>query len=62
MANAATSDDNELNITVEQPKAWARRMKITVPAARMERQRHEVTTRLARQVRLPGFRKGKIPP
>jgi trigger factor len=62
MANAATSDNNELNITVEQPKAWARRMKITVPAARMERQRREVTTRLARQVRLPGFRKGKIPP
>jgi trigger factor len=46
---------------VEQPKAWARRMKITVPAARVEKQRREVTSRLAGQVRIPGFRKGKVP-
>jgi len=61
MANTATSE-SDLTITVEQPKAWARRMKITVPAARVEKQRRAVTSRLAGQVRIPGFRKGKVPP
>ncbi len=61
MANAATSDTTDLTITVEQPKTWARRVKITIPAAKVEQQRREVTNRLARQIRLPGFRKGKVP-
>src|SRR5512142_351448 len=61
MANAATSENEDLTISVEQPKAWARRLKITVPAARVQKQRQQVTSRLAGQVRLPGFRKGKVP-
>ncbi len=61
MANAATPDTSDLTITVEQPRTWARRVKITIPAARVEQKRREVTNRLAGQIRLPGFRKGKVP-
>lgn len=61
MANVETPNSSDLSITVEQPKAWARRLKITVPAARVQKQRQDVTRRLAGQVRLPGFRKGKVP-
>ncbi len=61
MPNVETPESSDLTITVEQPKAWARRLKITVPAARVEKQRRDVTSRLAGQVRLPGFRKGKVP-
>lgn len=61
MANLETTGGTDLTISVEQPKAWARRLKITVPAARVEKQRRDVTSKLAGQVRLPGFRKGKVP-
>ncbi len=61
MANVETPNSSDLTITVEEPKAWARRLKITVPAARVQKQRQDVTRRLAGQVRLPGFRKGKVP-
>jgi len=61
MPNVETPNSSDLTIAVEQPKAWARRLKITVPAARVEKQRRDVTSKLAGQVRLPGFRKGKVP-
>jgi trigger factor len=34
---------------------------ITVPADRLEEERHSAARRLAQKVRLPGFRKGKVP-
>jgi trigger factor len=46
---------------MEKPGAWARRLSITVPAARIAAERKEAVNRLARQARLPGFRKGKVP-
>jgi trigger factor len=46
---------------MEKPGAWARRLSITVPAARIAAERKEAVSRLARQARLPGFRKGKVP-
>jgi trigger factor len=61
MANAAIPDTNELTVTLEPLEAWARRLKITVAAARVERQQQEITRGLANRVRLPGFRKGKVP-
>ena len=51
----------ELKISMEKPGAWARRLTITVPAARVERERKAAVQRLAKNVRLPGFRKGKVP-
>jgi trigger factor len=46
---------------MDKPGAWARRLSITVPAARIAAERREAVNRLARQARLPGFRKGKVP-
>ena len=52
---------SNLKIAIEEPRAWARRLTITVPAERVERARGEVTRRLAQRLKLPGFRKGKVP-
>jgi trigger factor len=54
-------DATELRITVEEPAAWARRLRITVPASQIERERRHAAQRLSQRVRLPGFRKGRIP-
>jgi trigger factor len=50
-----------IQVQVEKPGAWARRLTITVPAERLERERRTAVQKLAKQVRLPGFRKGKVP-
>ncbi len=50
-----------LQISVEEPKAWNRKLVITVPAARVKTERTKVTRQLAKRVRMPGFRKGKVP-
>jgi trigger factor len=42
--------------------AWGRRLVITVPAGRVKAERAKVSRNLAKRVRIPGFRKGKIPP
>jgi trigger factor len=55
---AQTSD---LTIAVQEPSAWSRRLSITVPAERVQRLRGQVTQNIARNARLPGFRKGKLP-
>jgi trigger factor len=51
----------ELKISVEKPAAWERRLKITVPAERVEQEKKQASARLAGRVRLPGFRKGHVP-
>ncbi|NLG61693.1 MAG: trigger factor [Candidatus Cloacimonetes bacterium] len=51
----------ELQVSMEKSGAWARRLTITVPAARVDREKKAAVQRYARQVRLPGFRKGKVP-
>lgn len=56
---AATASD--LKISVEEPGGWARRLHITVPAERIQRERKDVAVRLSEGVKLPGFRKGKVP-
>jgi trigger factor len=53
---------SDLKISIEEPRTWARRLIITVPAERVARERDEVARRLAQRLRLPGFRKGKVPP
>ena len=55
------AETSDLSIAVQEPSAWSRRLAITVPAERVQRLRGEVTQQLARNARLPGFRKGKLP-
>jgi trigger factor len=52
---------NGLKVSVEEPRSWARRLTITVPASRIDQERREVARKLAQRVRLPGFRKGRVP-
>jgi trigger factor len=46
---------------MESPADWSRRLKITVPAERVEQERRSVAAQVASRVKLPGFRKGKVP-
>src|SRR5690606_22471766 len=52
---------DSLQVTMESPAAWARKLRITVPADEVDRQRRQAAARLAQKVRLPGFRKGRVP-
>ncbi len=51
----------DLKIAVDRPTAWGRELTITVPADRVDRARADAASKLAQKVRLPGFRKGKVP-
>jgi trigger factor len=55
------SENTELQIAVQEPASWSRRLSITVPRERVQRTRASVSSHLSRGVRLPGFRKGKTP-
>lgn len=54
-------DAVDLKVSLEKPGAWSRRLTITVAADRVERERRNTLQRLSNKVRLPGFRKGKVP-
>jgi trigger factor len=54
-------DSADLKVEVEKPAAWARRLTITVPAERVARARVSAMHQISQRVRLPGFRKGKVP-
>jgi trigger factor len=53
--------ESELKISIEKPATWSRRLTITVPAERLEQEKQTTARRLAQKVKLPGFRKGKVP-
>lgn len=55
------TDVSELKVSVDEPRSWARRLTITVPAERVALERKNVAKRVATRVNLPGFRKGKAP-
>ncbi len=59
MAAQTTTD---LKIEMEAAERWNRRLSITVPADRVQRVRTSVAAQIGRTARLPGFRKGKLPP
>ena len=50
-----------LHVSVESPGGWARKLSIRVPAERLAAEKQQAAKRLAQKVRLPGFRKGKVP-
>lgn len=54
-------EPEDLRVAIEEPAAWARRLTITVPGARIQKERKSAMARLAKRVKLPGFRKGKVP-
>ena len=51
----------EYTVNVEKPGAWSRRLTITVPADRIEREKKTAVERLSKRVKLPGFRQGRVP-
>lgn len=52
---------SELQVEIHNHGSWGRHLTITVPADRLEAERHSAARRLAQKVKLPGFRKGKVP-
>ncbi|HSH45327.1 MAG TPA: trigger factor [Longimicrobiales bacterium] len=50
-----------MKVDIEQPADWSRRLTITVPAERVDQERRQVASQIASRVKLPGFRKGKVP-
>lgn len=57
MSQATTN----LQISVEETAAWSRKLVITVPEGRVKSERVKVAKQLSKRVRIPGFRKGKVP-
>ncbi|MEZ5064865.1 MAG: trigger factor [bacterium] len=50
-----------VKVEVEKREPWGRVLSIEVPAEDAEKEYEKVAARLAKRVRLPGFRKGKVP-
>lgn len=53
--------DADLKITIEKPATWSRRLTITIPAEQLAQEKQTTARRLAQKIKLPGFRKGKVP-
>ncbi len=57
------AETTDLKVAIQDTdQAWSRRISVTVPAERVQRTRSAVAAQVTRNVRLPGFRKGKLPP
>lgn len=50
-----------VKVEVEKQEPWRRILTIEVPADDVEREYQELARRVAKRVRVPGFRKGKVP-
>jgi len=50
-----------LNFTVSEPKPWKRVLEIEVPAASIQTELDEAYGRYRKEMRIPGFRQGKVP-
>jgi len=51
----------ELGIDLQEMEAWRRRLTVTVPAGTVNGERSQALRQLSGRMKLPGFRKGKIP-
>jgi trigger factor len=56
------TDPSTLTIDLEEQDAWRRRLTVTVPAGTVQTERNKIIQRLGAKLKLPGFRKGRIPP
>jgi len=54
-------DPSTLRIDLEEQEAWRRRLTVTVPAGSVQTERNKIIQKLGGRLKLPGFRKGKIP-
>jgi len=54
-------DPSTLRIDLESQEAWRRRLTVTVPAGTVQTERNKIIQKLGGRLKLPGFRKGKIP-
>jgi trigger factor len=54
-------DATKLRVDLKTGERWKRTMNITVPADLVRNERERATRELATRIKLPGFRKGKIP-
>ena len=54
-------DPSSLRIDLESQEAWRRRLTVTVPAGTVQTERNKIIQKLGGRLKLPGFRKGKIP-
>jgi len=55
-------EGTQLQISVEEGERWRRTMSVTVPSGVVSSERQRLTGELAARVKLPGFRKGHVPP
>lgn len=54
-------DASKLRVSLEEKERWRRTLSVTVPADLVEEERRRAAKKLASRMKLPGFRKGKIP-
>ena len=54
-------DPSTLRIDLEEQEAWHRRLTVTVPAGAVQTERNKIVQKLGGRLKLPGFRKGKVP-
>jgi trigger factor len=54
-------DPSTLRIDLEEQEAWHRRLTVTVPAGTVQTERNKIIQKLGGRLKLPGFRKGKVP-
>jgi trigger factor len=54
-------EGTQLQISVEEGERWRRTMSVTVPSGMVSSERRRLTGELAARVKLPGFRKGRVP-
>ena len=50
-----------MQVDIENTHDWARKLSITVPSDRVQRERRKIASQFASRVKMPGFRKGKVP-
>lgn len=62
MTSDSTTAEKGLDVTVDEPGAWKRRLTVIVPEARVQEERGRVRSQLAKRLDLDGFRQGKVPP
>jgi len=54
-------DASKLTVSLEEKERWRRTLSVTVPGELVEEEREKAARKLASRVKLPGFRKGKVP-
>jgi trigger factor len=56
-----TIQPSDLRISVEDQERWRRRMSVTVPANLVAEEERKAAAKLAKRMKLKGFRKGRVP-